>query len=99
MRFIVVLAFVLTAGASAVSAQSFDCDKARIATEFAICDSPRLSRLDERMASLYFGLPHYIREDIEGEQLRWLRRRNACGYDRRCIARAYRRRIDTLSRY
>jgi len=99
MRMFIVLAVSVIAGAPAVSAQSFDCDKARIATEFAVCDSPRLSRLDERMASLYFGLPHYIREDIESEQLRWLRRRNACGYDRRCIARAYRRRIDTLSRY
>jgi uncharacterized protein len=99
MRLFIVLALSVIAGTSAASAQSFDCSKARIATEFAICDSQRLSRLDEEMASLYFGLPHYIREDIKGEQRRWLRRRNACGYDRRCIGRAYRRRIDTLSRY
>lgn len=99
MRFIVLLALVMTAGATAVSAQSFDCDKARIATEYAICDSDRLSRLDEEMASLYFGLPYRIREDIEGEQARWLRRRNACRYDHDCIARAYYRRVDQLSAY
>lgn len=99
MRFIVLLAFVMTVGSTTASAQSFDCDKARIATEYAICDSDRLSRLDEEMASFYFGLPHHIREDIEGEQARWLRRRNTCRYDHDCIARAYHRRIDELSSY
>jgi len=99
MRLFMVLALSVIAGTSAASAQSFDCSKASKAAEFAICDSQRLSRLDEDMASLYFGLPHDIRQSIKGEQRRWLRRRNACGYDRRCIARAYRRRIDRLANY
>jgi uncharacterized protein len=81
------------------AAQSFDCAKARLPTEIAICNSVRLSRLDEEMASLYFGLPHYVREDVKRSQRRWLRRRNACRYDRQCIAREYRRRIGVLSSY
>jgi len=99
MRLFALLASVWFVAAHDASAQSFDCGKARLATEIAICESARLSRLDEEMASLYFGLPHYVRQDIKRLQRRWLRRRNACGYDRRCIARAYRRRIDVLSRY
>lgn len=97
MRLLLVLPLFLGLGATGAAAQSFDCSKARRAAEFAICDSLRLSRLDEEMSALYYGLPHAVREQIERSQLRWLRRRNACGYDRRCIARAYRRRIDVLS--
>jgi len=99
MRAVLLVGVLLALSATGASAQSFDCGKARLASEKAICDSARLSRLDEEMASLYFGLPHYLRKDIEREQLRWLRRRNACRYDGQCIARAYRRRIQTLSAY
>jgi len=95
---ITMLAAMLTAFcASGASAQSFDCAKASIATEFTICDSARLSRLDQEMSALYFALPFAARENIKSAQRRWLRRRNACGYDQDCIARAYRRRIDELA--
>lgn len=99
MRAVLMVGVLLALSATGASAQSFDCGKARLATERAICDSAHLSRLDEEMASLYFGLPHYVRKDIEREQLRWLRRRNACRYDEPCIARAYRNRIEALSAY
>ena len=99
MRFVLVFALLLGVGASGAAAQSFDCAKARLATELAICDSARLSRLDQEMASLYFALPYVVRGEIKGSQRRWLRRRNACGYDRRRIARSYRRRIEILSQF
>lgn len=99
MRFLILFAFAVGFGVSGASAQSFDCDDARLDAEFAICDSSRLSCLDEDMSALYYDLPNAVREEIKGSQLRWLRRRNACGYDRRCIARAYRRRIDFLSQF
>jgi len=99
VRIFLFFAVFLGIGMPAVSAQSFDCDKARLDTEYAICDSPRLSRLDEEMSSLYYDLPRYVRNEIKRSQLRWLRRRNACGYNRRCIARAYRRRIEFLLDY
>ncbi len=99
MRVVLMAAAILAVSMGGVSAQSFDCAKARLDTEVAVCDSARLSRLDEEMASLYYGLPHYVRKDIGREQRRLLRRRNACGYDVRCIARAYRQRIGALSAY
>lgn len=92
-------AAIVSFGPAPADAQSFDCAKARLPTEIAICDSRRLGRLDEEMASLYFGLPHYVRKDLERDQRRWLRRRNACRYDEQCIARSYRRRIEELSAY
>jgi uncharacterized protein len=99
MRVALVVALFLGLGASGAAAQSFDCAKARLATELAICDSARLSRLDQELAALYFALPYVVREEIKGSQRRWLRRRNACGYDRSCIARSYRRRIEVLSQF
>ncbi len=99
MRVLVAAGVLLGLSVAGASAQSFDCNRARLDAEVAICDSPRLARLDEEMSSLYFGLPRYVREEIKGSQRRWLRQRNACGYDEDCIARAYLRRIDALSGY
>jgi uncharacterized protein len=99
MRVALVFALFLGLGASGATAQSFDCEKARLAAEFAICDSQRLSRLDEEMSALYFGLPYVVRNEIKVSQRRWLRRRNACGYDTRCIEDAYLRRIEVLSQF
>jgi len=99
MRYAILTAIFLGLGASGATAQSFDCGKARMAAEFAICDSQRLSRLDEEMSALYFGLPYGVREEIKGSQRRWLRRRNACGYDQICIEEYYFRRIEVLSQF
>lgn len=99
MRLIACLALFVGLLASTASAQSFDCNKARLAAEFAICDSSRLSQLDEEMSALYFGLPYVVRQEIKGSQRRWLRRRNACGYDKTCIEDAYLRRIEVLSQF
>jgi uncharacterized protein len=99
MRCLLLFALFLGLGASGASAQSFDCSKARLAAEIAVCDSQQLSRLDEEMSALYFGLPFVVREEIKGSQRRWLRRRNACGYDPLCIEDAYLRRIEVLSQF
>lgn len=99
MRLFALLGVLFAVIGSGASAQSFDCSKARLDAELAICDSPRLSRLDEQMSSLYFSLPRYVRGEIKASQRRWLRRRNACGYDEGCIARTYLDRIDALSSY
>ncbi len=99
MRCALLFAIFLGLGAFGATAQSFDCSKARLAAEIAVCDSPQLSRLDEEMSALYFGLPYIVREEIKGSQRRWLRRRNACGYDALCIEDAYLRRIEVLSQF
>ncbi len=99
MRYAILAAVFLGLGESGASAQSFDCSKASLATEQAICASAELGRLDEQMALLYFGLPVDVREAMRKSQRDWLRRRNRCGFDDVCIADAYRSRIQVLSQY
>jgi len=94
------LALILLAGGYlSASAQSFNCRYAKKSAEVAICKYEELGRLDEEMASLYYALPEYAREEIKASQARWLRRRNACGYNYDCIEEAYRQRIYFLSNY
>jgi len=86
-----------------VQAQSFNCARASGADEVLICQSPVLSRLDERMSSLYFRLRNRLsggeRRSLEAEQAQWLRSRMGCGRDFRCVESGYRRRIEELQNY
>lgn len=94
------LAGMMTSQAS--QAQSFNCRLARAADEILVCQDEELSRLDERMAALYFGLRNQasspVRAEMEAEQADWRASRRVCGRDRRCIRAAYGVRIDELSR-
>ncbi|MCX5515665.1 hypothetical protein C3941_06555 [Kaistia algarum] len=92
------LAMAIMAGPA--NAASFNCARASLPVEMAICNSPGLGELDQEMAQRYFRLTNYapgwaVRQ-IKGEQTNWIARRNACGYDNGCVARAYERRIDKL---
>jgi uncharacterized protein len=82
------------------SAQSFNCHNARLPDQVMICQSPVLSRLDERMASIYFTARNRLsgpaRRELEFDQSDWLRLRMDCGRDYYCIERAYQRRIPQL---
>jgi uncharacterized protein len=84
-------------------AQSFNCRFARSADEVVICRDERLSRLDERMSSLFFRVREDLgrrgARDLEEDQERFLRRRARCGPNPDCIEDAYRRRIDELRDY
>ena len=65
-------------------AASFDCAKAASATERAICGSPRLSALDERMARTYERALHALSPEgasrLKASQRSWLRLvTGACG--------------------
>ena len=97
------LTLVLTLAPLAAHAQSFNCRRASQPDEVLICQSARLSRLDERMSSLYFGLRNRVfgreRRELEAEQAQWLRSRMACGRDFGCIEDAYRARIRELRNY
>lgn len=101
--FAVALAAPALLAAAPAEATSFDCRYARIPAEFAICDSRQLGRLDERMAEAYFYLvntgPNWATRRIKREQTSWLAARDDCGYDNRCIRRAYRERIDALAHW
>jgi uncharacterized protein len=83
-------------------AQSFDCGGDLKADERAICDSGRLSVLDDEMAALYRDIESHAMMGVSGEtrdvQRKFLANRHACGPDAACIARLYHRRIAELKR-
>lgn len=85
---------------SQASAQSFDCKVDRGRTEQAICGDAQLREMDQRMANLYFsiqadntGRRHRRLKHDQGE---WLKERNDCGANVRCLRRAYAERIREL---
>ena len=64
MRALIVLIALFVTHGSAL-AQSFNCQYARKPAEVAICKFDELGNLDEQMASLYYALPDYAREELE----------------------------------
>jgi uncharacterized protein len=97
-RFAYLLAFTLAP--LTAQAQSFNCKTADRPDEVLICQDSRLSALDERMSSMYFGLRNSLGGSahlrLEADQVDWLRARMGCGRDYRCISSAYDRRIGQL---
>lgn len=100
------LAAAISAYQSPASAASFSCMNMEDmnAVERTICDSHRLGALDERLDSWYrraqvragyFDQTEWLRAG----QRDWLAGRNACGYDIRCLSRAYHSRIRELKNY
>lgn len=87
---------VVPAGAGA-----FDCAARLSAGETAICASPVLSQLDQRMSRFYGWLWAALEEPdriaLRGEQRRFLADRSACAEDVICIRSAYLARIEALS--
>jgi uncharacterized protein YecT (DUF1311 family) len=72
---------------------SFNCTQARSPDEVAICDSTRLSVLDQEMASLFSkqlaGLGERQQQLVRTEQQGWLRERMSCGDDADCLDESY----------
>ena len=96
-----VLASTLALSASA-SAASFDCARARAPDERAICDSRALNDQDVRLGVLYEVNSRTLAMGgrgalLDGQRL-WLAERRRCGADRRCLSRAYARRVGELER-
>ena len=86
-----------------LSAPSFDCRRARTPDEMLICQSSKLSALDEQMASTFYRLHNTLatvqQRALAAEQQAWLRNRMSCGRDADCIENAYVRRIQQLMAY
>lgn len=82
------LAFAALPSAALVAQPSFDCDDARTATERAICASPGLAELEQRMIGVYRQLVDRVGED-EARRIAdiQLERRQACNGDAACIER------------
>jgi len=72
---------------------SFSCAHARSPDEIAICRSPALRRLDQRMAGMYqdiLGCSGMGSRDVYREEQRdWLKQRQTCGSDKQCLTRLY----------
>lgn len=78
----------------AATAASFDCARASIPAERAICGNPNLSQLDARTAGMYFtilgnNLPPARLAQVRNMQRRFLATRNACGWNVDCLVDAY----------
>jgi len=93
--------FALILSPQPSAAAAIDCDRAFTADELTICQRNGLMRLDRELASLFDDAMNAAHADLkymlrEG-QASWLRARNRCARDRRCIRRHYRARIRELS--
>jgi uncharacterized protein YecT (DUF1311 family) len=96
-----IAAIALFAAAPDTRAASFDCSRAATRVETAICEDRALSALDNQMAQNYRALLNRTsgatESRIRSEQKTWLRQRNACGEDARCLNREYRARIQSIA--
>lgn len=85
---------------SANSAPSFDCAKAVSLTEKSICGDADLEGLDNEITSVYRHLTNEAgsgaKSAIKRSQVEWLRRRNECKSNARCIAQTYKYQIFNL---
>lgn len=79
---------------------SFNCAKAGISVEKTICSDGELSELDDRLFTLYLDLKQKLgSSQVDGfvaTQKKWLRNRNVCGSDVKCLINAYQTRRDQL---
>jgi uncharacterized protein len=106
MRNTILAVFSLLALPQAAYAASFPCSKAGTPTEKAICSTPALSQIDERMAAAYKeAIQFYSGIDgggstqaaVKTDQRAWLKERNGCGADTACLADSYEQRIRVLT--
>ncbi|WP_298432991.1 hypothetical protein [uncultured Jannaschia sp.] len=85
---------------AAAQQPSFDCTRARLPAEHAICRDPAIAALDRRMATAFRttldGVTSAERERRRLEQRTWLGWRNTCARDAACLARRYGARIEEL---
>ena len=86
-----------SAGEPMVYGPSFDCAKSATRTEYALCDSKDLWAMDQAMASLYFFFRENMTSDLSrnflNSQRRWLKSRNMCGTNKRCLEEKYQIRL------
>lgn len=80
---------------------SFDCHTNWGVAEQTICANPDIASLDTQMSDLYFSISNdstgrYYRR-LKRDQRAWLRDRDDCGANVRCLRMIYRARIQELS--
>jgi len=78
---------------------SFACDKAQSTAERTICASMPLAGYDRSVTAAYHRALTEADDDtssLKQEQISWLKARNACNADIKCLAKSMRERIDQL---
>lgn len=97
--------FWFCAGLLSLTAQaaSYDCTRANASAEIAVCAHPNLNALDEELAVLYRSLlnelPVRQADRMRQDQRSWLKARNSCGAEVRCLKARYQERIARLNQY
>jgi len=97
----ILTALVLAAGlgfapAAPANAQAFNCAKAKTPTEITICKDQELRDLDAKQAKEHSDWLKEVvtgRQNVVNLQRRFLKERNACGADARCIRNAYKAKL------
>jgi len=86
--------------ATPAAAASFDCSRAKASDEKAICANRALNDADVKMDTLFHIDGHLMamgaRGDMQDAQREWIKRRQACKGNVKCLAKAYKDRIDDL---
>lgn len=84
--------------ASPLPVWAFDCTKASLEDEKAICATPSLMQLDAVLNKSYLSARKEAdKERLKTEQLTWLKERQQCSDDRICLGNSYISRIKTLA--
>lgn len=96
----ILAAILLALAAAPAAAQSFSCSGSLQPDERAVCDSGKLSALDDEMSALYHDIETHALMGVSGEtrdsQRAFLTERASCGADDACIERLYHHRIAEL---
>ncbi|WP_258011637.1 lysozyme inhibitor LprI family protein, partial [Burkholderia thailandensis] len=77
---------------------SFDCTRAVMSDEVAVCGDPGLAAMDVELAAYY---SNYLSRSVDPQiliqsQRAWLQERTACGADLDCLRRGYGARIGQM---
>ena len=100
-RFLTLAAIGVLLSTADLSAQMIKCNQAVTADEITICNAKRLKQMDRQLGQILKAVLGEAHKDlhymIREEHAAFLRGRNRCRTDRRCIRRHYNARINELS--
>jgi uncharacterized protein len=90
--------FLIALSSTSVQAASFDCSKATHQEEKTVCNTPKLSQLDDQMAILYFEARKKTTDlnAFERSRTNWILQKRTCESDVACLERSYLQRIAVL---
>lgn len=82
------------------NAASFDCERAKSATEVAICTQRSINDADVKMVTTYNIVRKLVsmgqRGVIQDQQVKWLQLRDQCQGDTKCLTEVYKMRQQKL---